>query len=733
MPDLERKMGFAGIGRYKSSSQKLTGVQRGAVFLPPKSVEEPIYEDSAFQTLEPQSRHMALAKAKAKASMWAKKFTNAVARRGFSIKTASREEHVEHSEQFPLNVKIDNDGKVANGGVVTQNFLPNLYLHELPADTKHSIMAQALKSTSLSPFAKPPQPIPALESSPRESIDEPTNTWESSSAYASDTDAYVVHDASCSPPQSKTTEKPAALEPSCNRKDTPHDADAAEPTDKRTKSERPQPKALDSRQAQGAHSEHVETQAKTQARGSSRTRQNSRAQSPERGNKHSRQKDDHSRNTGERQDDLRRARDRSMSPARHDSTEYRDRKASRNMEISKVESLDKRNKRGSSKQKDDHARDTVDRHHATDKGRHRSKSPVRRSRSPVRRSKSPARHRSSGYAEYDTSRTRRTSRAQSPEKRSKHGSSKKKDDHACDTVDRRHDSYKARHNSRSPVRRSRSPIRNSSSGYGERDTKRPTTAQSSERRSKNESSGYRDNDMRNGNDKVGYRQDPYGSRHRSRSPVHHDSSSSNYRDRNESRRTRGRSSSPTGRNTLSDTRARHGKDSQADKKRATQASKMETGIAQTILPRAPQGGEFRVRGIAKDITDVPQAEGFSVRGAARNVTTVNSTSTPPHTSTPALTVQNTSSNTNGGAQAESKASNQGMRNQKRSREAEDPHTESGQGQLSKRAKTNPEPPKAVEDPSAKKKREFADRVRARHANDKRGARGGQLYRPAGRR
>jgi hypothetical protein len=741
--DLERKIGIASIGRYKTPTETFHGLQRGAVFLAPKSVQKPTYVDSAFQTLESQPRQMALAKAKAKASMWVKRFTNAVARQGFSIKTAPHDKNVEHSEQFPLSVKIDNDGKVADGGVATNAFLPNLYLHEKPADSKHSITAQAPCSTSFSPSAStPPQPIPALEPSLLEITDEPTNTWDSeddSGAYASSTDVFVVHDASCSPPQSKTTETPAPLEPSCKRKDTPHDADTAEPRKTRTKSESSQPKALHSRQIQDAHKEHVETQAKMQTRDLSRTRQKSRAQSPERRNKHSKQKDNRTRDTGERQDDLRGARGRSMSPARHDSSEYRDRKEPRNIQISKVESPEKRNPYGSSKKKDDHTCDTVDRRHDRHKARHRSRSPVRRSRSPVG-------HDSSGFKEHSTSRTGQASRAQSPEKRIKYESSKKKSAHTCDTVDRRHDSRTARHDSRSLVRRSRSPVRRDSSslqqpsGYRDRKpshTMQASKAQSPERYNKHELSKQRNNDTRNNSDKAGHRHDPYGSRRRSKSPVRHDSSSlqqpSKYRDRNDSHRTRGRSNSPMGRNTLSDTRARYGKDNQADKTRATQVSKVEMKSDQTPLPRTSQVGGIRVRGVAEDSTDVAQVEGISVRGAARNATALNSTPTLSQTSTPASAAQNTASNNNGEAQAGAGAPNQGRRRQKRSLEEADPTTELNHGQQPKRAKPNPEITQA-EDAAALRKREIQARIAARHANDApKVGKAVRLYRAAGRR
>jgi hypothetical protein len=344
--DLERKMGLAGIGRYKNPSDTLHGVEHSTVFPVLPTGHKPTYVHSAFQILKPQALKLALAKAKAKASLTANKFKSVAAKQKYKIWSESCDEKLEHSEQFPFDVKFDNAGKVTTDGDLTGRFVPNLYKKKIGVKRKHPKTAQASPPSSIrnatslsssSPSRTPesmPQAIPALEPSLREIVDDPadidksSDTWDTeheASPYATDINAYVVYDASQNRSQPKVVQELAPLGLSLKRKDSSHITDGGKQTHKRSKTESSQEKAPVTSKTEGTRDENIETRGKTQARDLSRTAQTSRAQSSSMRNEHgsTRDKNENPRDTAELRDDPPRRRRRSRSPVRDDSSSLR--------------------------------------------------------------------------------------------------------------------------------------------------------------------------------------------------------------------------------------------------------------------------------------------------------------------------------------------------------------------------------------------------------------------------
>jgi hypothetical protein len=216
MQDVERKMGLAGIGRYTGAPNELLhGVLFGEAFERKPNEHVATTVDSDFQTLDAASRQKAMTKAKVKAAMMASKYKSAATEAGCKFFGESKDDKVVHTEGISCSIQLDADGNAQTEEDLTGRFLPNIYRADIGSEDKPQSTPRT--SASHGPYKRspivmpsyqtqsrpapsqllaahdtqPPHPIPALEPSTREVIQETEPTWDYDS-YAFDEWGYVV-------------------------------------------------------------------------------------------------------------------------------------------------------------------------------------------------------------------------------------------------------------------------------------------------------------------------------------------------------------------------------------------------------------------------------------------------------------------------------------------------------------------------------------------------------------
>jgi hypothetical protein len=267
--ELERKVGLAAIGRYKSPTDSLHGVVYGNVFQREPNEHEAATTASGFQTLDPGLSQKALTKAKVKAVMSAKKYQHIASEAGFKIWGESKDENVVHTQQFPFSIQLDANGVAQTDEDLTRCFIPNIYKEDIEPEIKpqHTIRAPAshamnkmlpsamplhctnpypaLLQSSMTCDTQPPRPIPALEPSTPQDYDDirvsgiyydRADMEDVTGAYATDPDAFVVYDASKNRRRSSARAELPPRESKRIKKDNPHIEDEGEaPRRKRTR------------------------------------------------------------------------------------------------------------------------------------------------------------------------------------------------------------------------------------------------------------------------------------------------------------------------------------------------------------------------------------------------------------------------------------------------------------------------------------------------------------------
>ncbi|KAJ4992454.1 hypothetical protein SVAN01_02163 [Stagonosporopsis vannaccii] len=198
--DYVRNMGIAAIGRYGND--------------PGSNVYEPIYgasysalpamqvkanTNSGFQTADCNTIRSALVRAKAKASLTAKKYRAIASQAGFTISAESKNHMIVHSEQLLTTVRLNAEGNLLEG-TIDKLYLPNILgtplqpqssmsmsqdvsailkgqvsdLAEhhsrikLPESPSHSVSLRSCASTPQEGLTEPPAQISALAPSLRE-------------------------------------------------------------------------------------------------------------------------------------------------------------------------------------------------------------------------------------------------------------------------------------------------------------------------------------------------------------------------------------------------------------------------------------------------------------------------------------------------------------------------------------------------------------------------------------
>ncbi|KAH8723007.1 hypothetical protein GQ44DRAFT_774532 [Phaeosphaeriaceae sp. PMI808] len=218
------EVGLAGYGRYHAEpGANPHDLVYGAAFQVEKKSSKPNYVDSGFQTVDFPIRKIALAKAKAKASMTVNKFKKVAEDCGYRIWVDRNDEQVIHSEQYPFTIKLNDDGNVQGEEDITGRFLPNIYKDEIVSKIA---CGESKKMTDQKPTPKQDvatpassqkllhltssllsvenndielRPIPAINpSTPTGSL--PEDTPERSQAYGESIDSFVVFDPALSTP-----------------------------------------------------------------------------------------------------------------------------------------------------------------------------------------------------------------------------------------------------------------------------------------------------------------------------------------------------------------------------------------------------------------------------------------------------------------------------------------------------------------------------------------------------
>jgi hypothetical protein len=213
----EHKIGLAARGRYEPGVADPYLPLYGAPFQVMKSEKNVTYVDSGFQTADVGARKIALTKAKAKASMTARRYGAVVADAGYNLCAESKDERIQHSEQHLFNVGIDDEGNVQGEVNLTGRFLPNVYMEDKAPQTtscstlqhtqngielqQHSQLSK-VKSRVLTPplnpapqdHNEPPRQIAAIEPSSREDQSDAESIDNSDEAYEYDSSCFVVHD-----------------------------------------------------------------------------------------------------------------------------------------------------------------------------------------------------------------------------------------------------------------------------------------------------------------------------------------------------------------------------------------------------------------------------------------------------------------------------------------------------------------------------------------------------------
>jgi hypothetical protein len=159
MQDVERKMGLAGIGRYKGPDDVLHGVLFGEAFQREPNEYESTTTDSGFQTLDPTSRQKAMTKAKAKAAMIASKYKSIATKARCKFFGESKDDKVVHTEGVACSIQLDADGIVQGDEELTGRFLPNIYRSDLES-------ADVSRRTDHTPASRPPSSHTPRKTSP---------------------------------------------------------------------------------------------------------------------------------------------------------------------------------------------------------------------------------------------------------------------------------------------------------------------------------------------------------------------------------------------------------------------------------------------------------------------------------------------------------------------------------------------------------------------------------------
>jgi hypothetical protein len=125
--DFRRSIGIAAIGRYEKDPRlNPCELIYGAAYDAPPVARQAVYVDSCFQTASCEVSKIALARAKAKASMTVSKYRTAASQAGYDILAEIKDKSIIHSEQYPFKGRFDSDGNLLNG-VSLASRVPNVY------------------------------------------------------------------------------------------------------------------------------------------------------------------------------------------------------------------------------------------------------------------------------------------------------------------------------------------------------------------------------------------------------------------------------------------------------------------------------------------------------------------------------------------------------------------------------------------------------------------------------
>jgi hypothetical protein len=597
MQDVERKMGLAGIGRYTGAPNELLhGVLFGEAFerKPNKHVATTV--DSGFQTLDAASRQKAMTKAKVKAAMMASKYESAATEAGCKFFGESKDDKVVHTESIPCSIQLDADGNAQTDEDLTGRFLPNIYRADIgsedkPHSTPHSSVSHGpykrspivMLSYQTKPRpapsraahdTQPTRPIPSLEPSSREVVQETEPTWDYDSyafdewgyvvqvpgPYATDEElfnnnAFVVFDPrkpQPKPRQPKRSDVPKH-EAVRKRKDSSH-IDAGPPVQNNRQPHEPARKRKDSSQTDArstATQKEISSREITRKRKDtshiedeeeSQRRKRARASSP-RPEEGKSQDEPHAHD----QRNGRYTKRRECSPLRpaHTSTaalsHEHDRKASRHHEdssrpahTSRATSPRKRDDRGTSRKHVESSRPNhTSRATSSHKGEehessHKHEEPARDSH---REDSHRSRRHSRSRTREESHRSRRAAVSRDRDDTRKPRRRSRSPDHSVEEVSRpsrnRDDTRLARRHSRSPARKDDEV----------RPTQKTKDTHTTRRRSRSPVRGGEDASIQSRNRDI--------TRRRSRSPIHRDEETSkSYRNRDDTRNTLRRSRSP---------------------------------------------------------------------------------------------------------------------------------------------------------------------------------------------
>ncbi|KAF1850149.1 uncharacterized protein K460DRAFT_400232 [Cucurbitaria berberidis CBS 394.84] len=181
--DLKRRIGTAAIGRYKTEGEvKPHELVYGAAFsVAHVPRQKALYVNAGFQTTDFAESNKALARAKVKASMVAKKYRRVAEAAGYRVWAESKDERVIHSEQYAVKIELDAEGNAFDADI-TGHLLPNIYgveiesaldcsgsIHNPTHTNTHKVFSQRDTAIDLEIL----RPIPALEPSTRESDPDP--------------------------------------------------------------------------------------------------------------------------------------------------------------------------------------------------------------------------------------------------------------------------------------------------------------------------------------------------------------------------------------------------------------------------------------------------------------------------------------------------------------------------------------------------------------------------------
>lgn len=234
MHDLEHKIGLAAIGRYKHPDDIPYGVIHGAPFQSAHSERRPLYTSSSFQIMGIGARNLAVARAKVKAGITAKKYKDALAEDGEKILTQSKDDEIVHSEQYPSIINLNKDGSAQPGQDLTGRCFWNVFREEIKCDDEvkcqQPIIPQILPYSALHTQQHMKlRPIVSLEPSSQYDLPDPVveedfaeyeYMQEEDLPYGADTNAFVVFNAAHHVPRGPSHEPLFTPVQSRKRKDS---------------------------------------------------------------------------------------------------------------------------------------------------------------------------------------------------------------------------------------------------------------------------------------------------------------------------------------------------------------------------------------------------------------------------------------------------------------------------------------------------------------------------------